>query len=84
MHDDDGLRVPVPGCGPQPQQVLTIEIKVGLATTPTDVILAVSDSLAAYGRENNGTLTPFAQQPGYPSGFIRDTAGHAVGDWKIR
>ncbi len=63
---------------------LVIEITLGeTVRTPREVQDAVDRALGAYGLAGNGTLTPFAQQPGFPEGFVLDKDDAVVGTWKV-
>jgi hypothetical protein len=67
-----------------PEATLVMRVRIGeTVRTPDDVSRAIIDSLQQYGRGRDGTLTPFAQQPGVPANDILDAHGNAVGEWHI-
>lgn len=60
-----------------------IRIQAGMST-PAEITAAIARSLAEYATERNGTMTPFAQQTGYPQGVLKDSAGNTVGVWEVK
>lgn len=64
------------------QIVITITLGEGMRT-PKEVHDAITYSLQVYGAAHQGTRTPFAQQPGYPQGLIRNGDQQVVGEWRV-
>lgn len=79
MTDEWGGGATDPG-----RATFTLSITLGeTMRTPDEVRKAIDDALYVYGKNGRGTLTPFAQQPGFPVGFIEDPDGAVVGTWKV-